>query len=420
MDSEQNAAANEEGRAGESSYLRGQDLEGIAHKFNVTELRRCVAEEPMLPSSTYAEWENEPFWMVPIAILHAVLQVSVVTAAHFFMIAYGRNITPHCASYHVPGLPELTTDIRKWEEDMCYVSTFCFWTYPVVCPLVVVFVYWKHLEDKRIFYECILNKVFVQFGQHSFLHSPSFWFLMVYGYLAVFCLYFIKDSVAKGASYTQLFFSLLAYFTPIGAFLVFLFSTWSVNWHIITLPKFVEEDRLGAVKLLEECAYVKHHDFGNAFEAVESLYDKLKALRKPMPVLTTSELVKLTLEMHQKGIQGTERAGRNACDCFSCLCLWWWFSRKYWATRFLYFQHLEDSRSAEFRRWCRLYVAFICFAVIIFVWAFLYTFLSFTIFEGGLMPEGVGPHEVLPDAAEKAEDEVLSAIIMHRHALAMQ
>eukprot|EP00747_Dinoflagellata_sp_TGD_P164690 gnl/TRDRNA2_/TRDRNA2_184972_c0_seq1.p1 gnl/TRDRNA2_/TRDRNA2_184972_c0~~gnl/TRDRNA2_/TRDRNA2_184972_c0_seq1.p1 ORF type:complete len:404 (+),score=50.58 gnl/TRDRNA2_/TRDRNA2_184972_c0_seq1:130-1341(+) len=397
MDPGRNAANEEEGRAGETRQLREQDLGEFADKFELSEIRRRVAADPMLPSSTFTEWENTPAWMVPFTIVSAILQVTVVSGAHFFMIAYGRHIAPRCSR----------AGYRQWEEHLCEFTTLCFWTYPVVCPLVVVFIFWKNLQDKRLFYECLLNKIFLQFRDLPFFSSPTFWFLMGYGWCALWCLYFIKDTEMKNVSYTELCFGLLAYFTPIVAFLVVLFSTWSVNWHIVTLPKYVQEDRRAAVKLLDECTYVASIDFGVAFEAVECLYEKLKQRQKFTPQLTTSELVQLTLEMHQKGIRGTNYWSRFKCDCFSCCCCWWWFSRKYWASRFLYFEHLNDNRSWEFRRWCRAYIIFICFAVFVFIWAFLYTLLAFTVFEGERMPKGIGPHEVLPEVARDMADDFL-------------
>eukprot|EP00747_Dinoflagellata_sp_TGD_P167134 gnl/TRDRNA2_/TRDRNA2_191056_c0_seq1.p1 gnl/TRDRNA2_/TRDRNA2_191056_c0~~gnl/TRDRNA2_/TRDRNA2_191056_c0_seq1.p1 ORF type:complete len:415 (-),score=54.20 gnl/TRDRNA2_/TRDRNA2_191056_c0_seq1:68-1312(-) len=399
MARDQDPANEEEGRGNEIRYLRADDLKEYAEKFDLSALRSRVAAEPMLPSRTFTEWENTPSWMVAYAVVSALVQVSVVSGAHFFMVAYGRRITPHCGVYYVPGLSDFTTDTRKWEENMCYITTFAFWTYPVVCPLAVIFLYWKNLLDKRLFYEALLNKIFLQFRSHSFLSSPTFWFLALYGLCACFCLYYIKDTEVVDMGYTELIFSLLAYLAPMTAFLIVLFTTWSVNWHIVTLPKYVEQDRVGAIKLLEDCTYVASADMCLAFEAVEWLFDDLAAKKKFTPQMTTSEILRLSLDMHEKGL----RPPGLKCDCwcYQKYITHWWF-RSYWASRFLYYKYLDDSRSWAFRRWSYLYHTFMIIAVFIFIWAWMYTMLAFTIYEHERMPKGIGPHEVLPGAVKDA------------------
>lgn len=391
----------------------------LVDSFDFEDVKKRANEKPPLDDYTYVELENLPAFMVLTSVVNAVFSVLIVLGAYYFIVASGERITPHCRQYVRSDLSFWSFKKPKVVEHMCYVSTYCFWTYPILCPLAVIWVNWKNLVDKRLFYEGLLNRIFIQQSNVSYLASITFWFLISYGLLALCSILYMDTGADESMDnnpywkYKETVFSLLGYFSAVGAFLHKLFSQWSPNAQIISITNYAYRDTPASLKLLNECRYISAHKFEVAWGRVEQLFSKLKREGKNMPEMKTRELLLMTLDMYDKWKDYkpsfVEQAG--------VLCGVFFAPRGYWASRILYFPYLRDWRSFRFHFCVRFYAAFMTISVVLFLWGFLYTTTHYLLFQyEDKMPPDLRrlppPHEApgVIDRARRFLPKVLDAI----------
>lgn len=351
--------------------------------------RRATAVASDDSTSAHVGMLNSPCYAVFYCIFMALVNAATVAGAYFFLVAAGNSITPRCYVYHdvtetnlVPSSPNSDT----WSEWLCNISTFCFWTYPIVGPMIVVCIFWKNLLDIRLYYECLVNRILLDYRAYSYVYSPTFWFLMVYLLTGLSSLIYIKSASASGnKTYRELVYGLLAYFIPVAAFLFVLFSEWTVDWNVVSLPKYLQRDNKRAVDLLARSTFLAEDDMRDAFEATEDLlvrYEQNRSLRTPVQ-LSTSEYLRLILDVHERGSRPPSR--------------WYCFrlGRNYWVYRVLFSSHLQDARSSSFRLWTWLYTLFIFVSVLVFIWTMVHTAQDLLLFQRTLRePLPIGPSPV--------------------------
>ncbi|CAK0816299.1 unnamed protein product [Prorocentrum cordatum] len=178
---------------------------------------------------------------------------------------------------------------------MCYFTTACFWTYPIVCPLAIVVLFWTNMLDKRLFYECLFHKVFLQQHSMSYLTSWTFWLLLLHFVCGMSCVFF-KDLQEDDLLRHETAFGFFAYFSSCVAFLYVLFTNWSVNRLVVPLPMFVENDLNGAMTLLKDCKFIRDVDFWRYFQSAETLFEQVCLRRRMSFTMTTSEMILLIHE----------------------------------------------------------------------------------------------------------------------------
>jgi len=366
---------------------------------DIEALREKVNSKYPLDDYTYLEMENNPEYMVLTSVVSAVVSIVIVLGAYWFVIAAGDRITPLCKPYSRPDLPIYSFTKAKAQENWCYSSTYCFWTYPILCPLAVIWVNWKNLLDKRIFYECLLNRIFLVQSRVSHVSSLSFWFLITYGLLALSTVHFM--SVVQNHlehnhywKYKEVVFGMLSYVSAVAAFLYMLFCQWSVNAQIISLSNFVYRDTSAAVALMNEVTFVPVDDFQAAWEHVEELYETLKNDERINPDMNTPELLQLTMDMHSKYKDQETTIMDRIRGCCGIVFL----PKRYWAYRLLWCEQLKDTRSWHFRFCIRFYALFMALSVAMFIWGMIYTTIHYIHFQKGLVVSGElkslpAPHE---------------------------
>lgn len=345
------------------------DLDDLRRRARSTELELDEDVEEKLLGI-----QNRPWFLVVYCIAMACVNGSTVAGAYFFLIVAGDTITPRCYAFHdhsdafVPGDPNSET----WSEHLCNISTFCFWTYPVIGPLVVVFVFWKNLLDARLYYECLMNKILLDFRPYAYVYSPTFWFIVLYGLTACCSLIYIKSaSASKGETYRDLIYGLLAYFTPVGVFLFVLFSEWTVDWNVVSLHRYCHGDKKKAADLLSRGVFVPEDDFIRAYEAATDLLVRYAEEKSLDPVeLTTPEFFRLVLDAYEKGAVPPS----PWCSCLKIF-------NSYWVNRVIFCKHLRDPRSRSFRSWSWIYTLFIVIASLAFIWTMVHTAQDLMLFQ---------------------------------------
>lgn len=406
------AAAEEDGlAAGESQPLLDSTLNSWS--FDLEDLRRRAHGLEPLDDWRFVEQDNRPWFLVLSHAARAVTHVTVVLGAYFFLHSVGgRSITPHCIDWMVAGhVPQYS--FQRWQEYTCYFTTACFWTYPIVCPLAIVVLFWTNLLDKRLFYECLFHKVFLQQHSMSYLTSWTFWLLLLHFVCGMSCVLF-KDLQEDDLLRHETVFGFFAYLSACVAFLHVLFTNWSVNRLVVPLPMFVENDLDGAMTLLKECKFIRDVDFWRYFQTAEALCEQVCLRRRMSFTMNTSEMILLILDIE-------EALQEDRCSIFKTgslvdkVCLHGRgfrerHCRPYWVSRFLYFPALQDTRSKSFRQWSRTYYAFMVLMCILFGYTMVYTLNKMLLVQGAqpdwLLPLPA-PHKVpgaLEDAANDAPD----------------
>lgn len=372
----------------------------------------------------------EPWYLALYTIGMSAMTGLTIVGALFFLLAAPEKVTPKCW---------LMVD-NPIARGCCVFSTVCFWTYPVVCCIFVVLIFAKNLIETRMYYEFLLHRVVVGFGDQSssFICRPVIG-LLVYALLAlsttgwaVSLAYHPSEAVGDVIHEVQCGY--LAYITPVVSFLVVLMSRWSIQGGLVTLPNFLQDFEWG-VDHLRKC---------NCYP-MATLHLGYLALQGKLAVnpctLTTPQLVALveqeacavisaTTEAEATAAEGGARVSRavtlkelEAKELEAAREEMFKFENVpknvlewlHWPTRMLFSRTLQDDHANEFRQWAFAYMV----ALVVLVTLGLYLFVCCTVtalqIEKVLVP---GPYlhwterfSLRPDLheKEKLEDVVLDS-----------
>lgn len=358
--------------------------------WSLNDLRRRAEALPKVDEYTFFEYENSPCRMLFTNLAMAFLNSATVAGGYFFLLAAGASVTPRCYLYHDRSedsfIPK-SSDSETWEEWLCNTCTFCFWTYPLIGMLVIVFIFRKNMLDARLYYECLNHGLLLDFRNMQCAYSPWFWLLVLYGILGAGSLFYMKSaSASSNKTYRELVYGLLAYLAPCAAFVFVLCTQWSVEWHTVPLIKYCERDHRGAIRHLDRSLVVHETAFVDAFDAAEDLldrYEQQNSLSRPVE-LTTKEFVLLILDM----VKLKASPPRGWCCGCRCGC-------GYWVSRVLHSKHLVDTRSWAFKGVVKVYSVFIFLTVLVFIWTLLWVGHELLVLQKVLpkpLPLGPSPH----------------------------
>eukprot|EP00928_Gymnodinium_smaydae_P098224 TRINITY_DN908_c0_g2_i1.p1 TRINITY_DN908_c0_g2~~TRINITY_DN908_c0_g2_i1.p1 ORF type:complete len:412 (+),score=43.48 TRINITY_DN908_c0_g2_i1:98-1333(+) len=384
-----------------------RDSRQLSINYDVGALKEKVRRSPQLNGKPYLDVENEPEYMLVMGISNAMFGVLVVLGAYWYVIASAERIMPHCKEFGPGNLPAFSLKKEQIKENMCYVSTFCFLTYPMICPMALIWMNWKLLLDKRVFYECLLNRIFLKHSAVSYFRSITFWFLLVYGALAVFCVRYMAASVRDGQGddylkYRVIIYGNLAYFSATSAFLFKLFTEWSVNSQILSLPNFAYESQAAAAKLLTECTYVQDTEFEVAWEKTETVLQRLAIVDDRAAAMSIAEILHMTLDMHRCGAEPKHLVASWLEAVYRFFA-----TKRYWVARLLFCPQLQDWRTFRFRVCVRVYSCFMAVSVVFFCWGMFYTTTQYLLFQhANIAPElrKLPPPHHAPQVIEQARE----------------
>lgn len=196
------------------------------------EVKPKSKELPKVESEQTADEERveipQPWLLALLTVAMSLMTSITVVGSLFFLLAAPEKVSPHCYAH-----TEIVT------RGFCTASTLAFWTYPVVCCLFVVLVYAKNLVDQRTYYEFLLHKVVIGYGRVQAWKQPVVLALLFYAILAFSALVWYHYSQTEPA--VAHVYSSLAYITPIISFLAVIFTQWSIQGKLITLPNFLSD-----------------------------------------------------------------------------------------------------------------------------------------------------------------------------------
>lgn len=271
----------------------------------------------------------KPWLLMLTNIGLSMLYAMTVCGAFFFMMAAPQRVTPKCWDY-------------EWQISRvsCSAMALACWTYPLVCILTVGLVFAKQMLDARLYYELLLTKILIDYESAKFWHSPTVIMIILWGCVALcnFAWMFFSGSI--GISYA------LAYITPVMSFMIMLSSNWSIDGHLIPLPRFYGQDYRWAVDLLQKGKTYTMKQLELGYLAAE------EELILSGATVSSDEMIALIVR-HAP-------AKDDSTHFFKVMK----GGAVYWVARLLCFSpHLHDTRSREYRRWARIYMAYLTLLV---------------------------------------------------------
>jgi len=366
---------------------------------------KVVAKEmPKVKSETTADEERfecpQPWLLSLVTVAMSFMTSLTVVGSLFFLLAAPEKVSPHCYAHE-----------NMVARGFCTASTLAFWTYPVVCCLFVVLVYAKNLVDQRTYYEFLLHKVVVGYGRVQAWKQPVVLALLFYALLAFSALVWFHYSMTNVAI-THVYSS-LAYITPIASFLAVIFTQWSVQGKLITLPNFLSDydwslDHLNASR----CWTVEHLHAG--YNAMEHELDQSdETMDTPRMVALVEHYTQKVQSQADSDIaaNATAKPEGEEAEAYDPTERHPSFKNKtklslseadkelvhkaltikeyvYWEVRMLFNPRLQDDRSQSFRNWALAYMVSVMLAILIAVYIFVCCLITCLEIEKVLVPGG--------------------------------
>jgi len=403
------AAADDSAKAAEAAAGSTVDDPSNAPRATPISMPKVKAEE----TADEERFECPPAWFLALVTVAMSLMTSItVVGSLFFLLAAPEKVSPHCYSH-----PKFA------QRAFCTASTVAFWTYPVVCCLFVVLVYAKNLLDQRTYYEFLLHKVVIGFGRVQAWKNPVVLALLLYAFVAFSALVWFHYSTPGSAAEVAHVYASLAYITPIISFLAVIFTQWSIQGKLITLPIFMQDydwavehlktsrcytvsnihlgylamenqldlsddtlDTPQMIALVEHYANKVQASKKATDEALKKVKDDVEAAIADTPdklIADTPRRLAEELAVAETGLSGllaqecTEsflNKPESTLDEADKILMEKVFSAKewvYWEVRMLFNPRLQDERSQSFRNWALAYLVFCALAILLSVYIFV-------------------------------------------------
>lgn len=348
----------------------------------------------------------QPWFLALLTVAMSAMTSITVAGSLFFLLAAPEKVSPHCYER------ELVVS-----RGFCTASTVCFWTYPVVCCLFVVLVYAKNMIDQRTYYEFLLHRIVIGYGPPAnAIYNPTVLGLLLYAVMAFSALGWHSFHHGGQVEITHVYSS-LAYITPIISFLAVIFTSWSIQGKLITLPNFLASYEW-AMKHLDKsrCYPVEdlHHGY-NCLESEMNLSDEVvdtprmvalvehftqtvqSATPTPRDVEANADGDKPTTKPAEESnvdkaramvtgaVRELSKAEQILVEEANPAKREW----VYWEFRMLFHPRLQDERSRSFRNWALAYVVSVIFAIILSVYIFICCLITCLEIERVLVPGSV-------------------------------
>lgn len=369
----------------------------------------------------------QPWLLALLTVAMSAMTSITVAGSLFFLLAAPEKVSPHCYDRK-----ELVV------RGFCTASTVAFWTYPVVCCLFVVLVFAKNMIDQRTYYEFLLHKVIIGYGPAAQAwQQPTVLGLLIYAVMAFSALvwyHFSQTTVLVSHVYSS-----LAYITPIISFLAVIFTSWSIQGKLITLPNFMANYDW-AMKHLKDCRCYPVEDlhFGylcleHAMEFSEETVDTphivslVEYYTKHVQTATPREgpaadieaspapVEKLTIVDEMKKFK--KAVSKELTEAESDLVTKAQFSKEwvYWEFRLLFNPRLQDERSRSFRNWALAYIVSVILAILLSAYIFAACLVTCLEIEKVLVPGTVAwtychPFSLRPDLGDTSQHKSLKQV----------
>lgn len=220
---------------------------------------------------------NQSHYQVPTSRDLCIMQLGLsfgyicyVLTAWVYVSFMHEKLFPQCI--HVWSHQELA---RGFLVNSCVISTYMYWTFPLVCAIVTLLLFYRDLMHTRIWYEMLGHKVLLNFTNVGFLQHTKVRLMLFWGLFGSTMYFFAAVGTQEAIEFT------IPYWIPVFSFLGLLYTSWDLEDRLLSLPKFVENDPEWAKQYHMECYFIQDHVASTAFHKVHKrLNDQL--LRKQL------------------------------------------------------------------------------------------------------------------------------------------
>lgn len=321
---------------------------------------------------------NVPWCVVTVNFFTWTLHVFTVYGSYLFLQYNWKMFTPKCYEY----------ERQSSLSVACNAAGICFWTFPLLCAIVVIITFWRHLYEKRLYYECLLHRMLLNYSNSGAIQSPIAWVFIGYGIVGMSNAFFVADDPVKalinGMPLTR---ALMIYAAPLVSFFMVFLSVWQVENHLLPIPKFYENDPDLAQEVMKDAVYAPYKHLHVAFEEVQEALDE----RNYDEPLTSAEYLGLLAEAVRIEVVRAKKASYKDNpddDGITEICgvkvmqeyaerypvsrpevLSWSYSfgkGGWWVHRLLHSRHFSDDRATSFRNWAWLSNVISVFVILCF------------------------------------------------------
>lgn len=286
----------------------------------------------------------------------------------------------------------------------CHATGLCFWTTPLLGVLIAIITYWKHLYESRLYYECILHRIMMNYTNDATTQSPVTWIFVINVLVALCVVWFVAST--NPFTNIPMIQALIVYMSPLVSFFMVFLNTWQVEYQLIPLPKFYETDPALAQEVLSSAVYATEDCMRVAFEEVEEalakneldepltsgqyfglLYKAVETERKKESETKSTKVVheswtkdvldfvesQLNYHLAKFGMEGIDEYETHISR--PEVLTWTHALRKgnWWVHRLLFSRNFTDDRAKRFRRWALAHNIFASVVMICVIYWIMYT-----------------------------------------------
>lgn len=343
-----------------------------------TDVLVAHSRRQLLQVSRYVN-ANLPWLMSVRNTIQWVITAFTVSGSYFYLRTSWKMFTPKCWEYEL-----------KLHSFACHTTGLCFWTFPLLCVMIVIITFWRHLYESRLYYECLLHRILMNYDNEATFQSPVTWTFMIYGLLAVSVIWFAHPSPLDDK---PLIMGLIVYTSPLVSFFMVFMGLWQVEGQLIPLPKFYEADPKLAQEVLSQSVYATDKCLRVAFEEVEEALARKESaeamtsgkyfdlLFEAIKTETSKSMKSRKLDVEENctdrflarlGMERVDEYGYGDQASRPEFFTWAHALRKrdWWVHRLLFSQHFKDERAVSFRSWARAHNIFasLCFLCVLEVY----------------------------------------------------
>lgn len=128
------------------------------------------------------------------------------------------------------------------------------WTFPLVCCMSIPFFQYWDFCDSRLYYECLRNRILLDFREKRFFFAPINMFLFLYLIIALQALMF--NAADNWGTWRGIVVAISPAIMPIVSFGITIFMNWDLRFFLITLANFTTHNHMWAQQHIGECVFV--------------------------------------------------------------------------------------------------------------------------------------------------------------------
>jgi len=327
-----------------------------------------------------------PLMLLGLCLGMVVMEILGIFGAYMFLVTHAHTLFPMCTQR------DFLDDFLGAQNPhsyLCTGSSWCLWTFPLLCCGIIPFLQYWEFCDQRLFYECLREKILVKFPPKRFFTAPIIMLITLWLLLGLTTLFFGGNPGKDWQGWVKMAMLIMPFMLPVLSFAMTVFISWDIKFFLITLSNFVDEDVYWAQRHLSQCVSVSDEDVMEAYERLHAAGE--------LPIGGTSEQVFGALKDELSKPESTpsmthvdsdtEKWIATSMDRAMALIL---FKDGFWLTDLLWMP--KDNRAKMFRIMYRVFAAVVWLVVLLVIYLLIITTILFMETQGRIgrteMPYG--------------------------------